>query len=164
MAKIFLVVGNTGAGKSTFSAVLSAQEKAHTFAVDDWMASLFLMDAPDPSTYEWALERTQRIETQMLSESVKLIKNHVNVILDIGFFSKSQRKRVQSFFENKHIETITYYLDVEKETRWFRVNKRNTKPSETYRFHVSEEIFEFCETIFEPLDALERKEAIILRP
>ncbi|MEH6405340.1 MAG: ATP-binding protein [Sneathiella sp.] len=164
MAKIFMIVGNTGSGKSTFSAVLSAQEKAHIFCVDEWMVNLFWTDAPDPPSYEWALERTQRIETQMLAESAKLIKNGVNVILDIGFFAKSQRSRVQQFFKQKTIETAIYYLDVDKDTRWFRVNKRNTEATATFRFHVSEEIFEFCETIFEPLDAIELKDAVILSP
>jgi len=164
MAKIHFIVGNTGSGKSTFSAVLAAQEKAHIFSVDEWMVNLFWMDAPDPPSYDWAIERTQRIEIQMLAESVKLVKNNVNVILDIGFFAKSQRSRVQEFFKSKNIETVTYFLDVDKDTRWFRVNKRNTEVTDTFQFHVSEEIFEFCETIFEPLDAVERNEAIILSP
>ncbi len=33
-----------------------------------------------------------------------------------------------------------------------RVEKRNLGHSETYQFEVPKEIFEFCETIFEPLD------------
>ncbi|WP_159104313.1 hypothetical protein [Sneathiella glossodoripedis] len=38
-----------------------------------------------------------------------------------------------------------------------RVEKRNLGESDTYQFEVPKEIFEFCETIFEPLDDEERE-------
>ncbi|WP_020591361.1 AAA family ATPase [Kiloniella laminariae] len=163
MAQVFLVVGNTGAGKSTYAAKLAQQEKAHIFAVDVWMKNLFLMDMPDPPSYEWALERTRRIEVQQLVETLGLLEKGLSVILDIGFFARAQRQRVRGFLcENGH-EPRVHYLDVDKDTRWQRVQERNKGESDTYQFEVSREVFEFCETIFEPLDEGERAEAIVLR-
>jgi len=164
MANLFLIVGNVGAGKSTYSAKLADQQDAHVFSVDEWMKNLFVMDMPNPPSYEWALERTQRIEVQMLRESLRLLEKKINVILDIGFFARRQRQRVRNFFHQHGCDPIIHYLDVDKETRWKRVNDRNTTQGETYHFQVSKDVFEFCETIFEPLDDGEMGHAVVVKP
>lgn len=164
MAIPYLIVGNTGAGKSTHAAVLARDENAHVFTVDEWMRTLFLADMPDPPSYAWALERTERIEVQMLAESARLLERGTNVILDIGFFGRDQRDRVRAFFLERGFEPVVHYLDVDKETRWQRVDRRNREKADTFQFPVSREVFEFCETIFEPLDEDERAEARVLRP
>ena len=96
MGRFYLIVGNVGAGKSTYAADLAVREQAHIFTVDEWMVTLFLEDAPDPIEYDWALERTERIERQILSEAVKLARLDLSIILDLGFFSRDQRDRVQA--------------------------------------------------------------------
>ncbi|WP_162906874.1 AAA family ATPase [Algihabitans albus] len=162
MTTVSLIVGNTGAGKSTYAAKLSHAQDAHVFAVDEWMKTLFLADQPNPPSYEWALERVERIEVQILRESLRLLERRVNVILDLGFFQKVQRMRVLDFFSRQGQTAVVHYLDVDKETRWQRVNHRNTRQTETYQFEVSREIFEFCETIFEPLDGGELRDAVVV--
>lgn len=161
MAKIDLIVGNTGAGKSTYSKKLATKTTSYIFSGDEWFKTLFIPDMPNPPKYEWALERTERVEEQILSEALKLNKLGINVILDLGFFKRVQRKRVQNFFNIHHISTSLHYLDIGKELRWERVHERNTKKTETFEFEVSRDIFEFCETIFEPLFEDEQAEIII---
>ncbi|WP_420547623.1 AAA family ATPase [Curvivirga sp.] len=155
MSKIHLIVGNVGAGKSTYASILAQQERAHIFTIDDWMGNLFWMDAPEEETYQWALERTVRIEKQILKETQSIVSLGVHVILDMGFFSKEQRRRVIEAFDPEPNEILVHYLDVDQETRWQRVEKRNLEKTGTYRFEVPREIFDFCETIFEPLTSEE---------
>ena len=162
MASAFLIVGNVGAGKSTYAARLSRAENAHVFAVDEWMKTLFLADQPDPPSYEWALERVERVEAQIVCETLRLLERGMNVILDLGFFQKVQRRRVLESFSSRGHTAALHYLDVDKDTRWHRVNHRNTQRTETYQFDVSREIFEFCETIFEPLDEDELRDAVVV--
>ncbi|MDV7339447.1 ATP-binding protein [Terasakiella sp. A23] len=150
--KAYLIIGNTGAGKSTYAKKLAVEKKAHIFNVDQWMKTLFLMDMPDPPQYQWALERTQRIERQMLLDGVQLLSNQINIILDIGFFAREQRDRVKSVLTKAGFTYECHYLDISKETRWQRVQQRNTEKTDTFQFEVSQEIFEFCETIFEVMD------------
>ncbi|OMH33783.1 ATP-binding protein [Motiliproteus sp. MSK22-1] len=161
MSKLFIIAGNTGAGKTTYAAKLAQQENAYVFSGDEWMKNLFIMDLPDPPSYEWALERTERIETQILNESLKLLDRKINVVLDIGFFAKSQRERVRNFYYRHGLDAITHYLDVDKETRWVRVDERNTQQNENYQFQVTRETFEFCETIFEPVKTDEKNTIIV---
>ncbi|WP_417431976.1 AAA family ATPase [Kiloniella sp.] len=162
MACVYLIVGNTGAGKSTYAAKLAERENAIIFSVDEWMKTLFFMDMPDPPLYSWALERTQRCESQQLTETRKVVSKGVPVILDLGFFGKSQRERVADFLKDHGCDYQVHYLDVDKETRWDRVSHRNEAQTETFQFEVSREIFDFCETIFESMDDEERKSAVIV--
>lgn len=157
-----LIVGNVGAGKSTYAAKLSAETDAHVFNVDEWMRTLFLPDQPAELTFAWALERTERVEAQILTETGRLLDRGMSVILDLGFFSEVQRSRVRHHFLDRGIVAAMHYLDVDKETRWARVHRRNTEQTETFQFPVPREIFDFCETIFEPLDDDERRDAVLI--
>lgn len=157
MAKVYMVVGNVGAGKSTFAHKLAEKKNAHVFTVDEWMKNLFWMDAPEPPSYQWALERTERIDRQILLETVRLTQKGLPVILDIGFFTVKQRKSVLSYLKEKNVETSIYYLDVDKHTRWKNIERRNQTKEGTYQFDVSKDVFEFCETLFEPLTEEEKQ-------
>lgn len=115
--KISLIAGHVGAGKSTCSARLAEQDDACIFAADEWMRNLFFKDMPQPPSYEWAWERMERIEVQILQESLKLLKRHIDVVVDIGFISKYQRTRVDRFYRDGGYSPILHYLDVDKERR-----------------------------------------------
>lgn len=164
MGNPILIVGNVGAGKSTYANELSRTKDAYVFAADEWMNSLFMMELPDPATFEWSMERIERVEVQILIETLKLLERGIQVVLDMGFVGREQRARVMRYFEARGHEPILHHLDVDKETRWKRVGQRNTDQAETFQFHVSREVFEFCETIFEPLNDGELVNAIVLRP
>lgn len=157
-----MIVGNVGAGKSTHAGKLSAETGAHVFNVDEWMRTLFLPDQPAVPSFEWALERTERVEAQILNEADRLLDKGMSVILDLGFFSEVQRSRVRHHFLDRGIVAAMHYLDADKSIRWERVHRRNTEETETFQFAVSREIFDFCETIFEPLDDDERRDAILI--
>ncbi|MBL4907629.1 MAG: ATP-binding protein [Sneathiella sp.] len=161
MSKVFLVVGPAGSGKTTFSKDLASREDAHIFSVDDWLNTLFMMDMPSEQPYKWARERAGRIEKQILSEALKLLDKRLNVILDLGFFSKEQRKRVPEFIRSHGHEAITYFLDAEPLTRWERIEARDTAKTVTLNIPVTRDVFDFCETIFEPLDEEEKKRAMV---
>ena len=53
MAKIHLIVGPVGAGKSTFALRLSQERKALFFNLDEWMIALFRPDRPEAGVMEW---------------------------------------------------------------------------------------------------------------
>ncbi|MEM7545590.1 MAG: ATP-binding protein [Pseudomonadota bacterium] len=162
MSTIHLIVGNVGSGKSTHAARLSAERDAHVFANDEWMRVLFFPDMPDPAPYEWALERTQRIEQVIVTEAVRLADRGMEVILDLGFFSAAQRARVSDRVREAGHAPQLHILDVDFETRWQRVEERNRGGTDSYQFPVSREVFEFCETIYETPEAEERAGAIVV--
>ena len=162
MTAIHFITGNVGAGKSTYAARLAEAESAHVFAVDEWMRMLFLPDRPDPMPYEWALERTRRINARVHVEAARIAKRGLPVILDLGYFSRQQRDETREAMRLEGFAAEMHYLDVPKEVRWERVARRNAEKGDTFQFEVSRDAFEFCETIFEPPHAFERAGATVI--
>ena len=72
MAKAHLICGSTGAGKTTYAIMLVASTGAIPFTIDEWMAALFFPDAPEPLTFQWALERVIRCENRILALSGRI--------------------------------------------------------------------------------------------
>lgn len=162
MPSIHLIVGNTGAGKSTYAARLAAAERAHVITVDEWMRVLFHADMPDPPSYDWAIERTRRIDVQAVTEATRLAALGLPAILDLGFFAREHRDRVRSAIAAAGGRAVTHILDIAKEERWARVERRNRERPDGWQFDVDRATFELCETLYEPPDEEERAGAVIV--
>ncbi|MFK5983796.1 MAG: ATP-binding protein, partial [Flavobacteriaceae bacterium] len=53
-----------------------------------------------------------------------------------------------------------HFLDIPKETRWERIQKRNSEKGETFEFEVSKEDFDFMESWFEKPTISEMKDGV----
>lgn len=91
MAKAHLVCGSTGAGKTAYAMRLAGKTGAIRFSIDECMHRLYFADAPEPLSYQWALERVERCEAQILALCAQLAPAGTDVILDFGFFTRVQR-------------------------------------------------------------------------
>jgi predicted kinase len=62
---IHLICGSTGAGKTNYALRLSDHLEGIRFSIDEWMATLFWMDTPQPLNLDVpAEERWRRVETR----------------------------------------------------------------------------------------------------
>lgn len=146
---IHLIVGNTGAGKTTYSQALKRKTNGIIFSIDKWNKTLFLEDKKEEDGLEWFLERIERSEKIILDLIDQLESSKTDSILDLGFSKFEHRKKFREFAELKNYDLKTHFLDISKETRLKRVTKRNTVKGETFEFEVSKEDFEFMENWFE---------------
>ena len=162
MASVHLVCGSTGAGKTTYSKALAERARGVRFSIDDWMATLFWRDAPPQSNLDWALERIARCEEQMLAIAEQLVGRGIDVVLDLGLSRREHRDRLRFRALALGAEVKMHYLDVDRETRRARVKRRNEERSDTYAFHVSDEMFDFMESYFEPPSDDELYDAMIV--
>ncbi|WP_394126102.1 AAA family ATPase [Vibrio hepatarius] len=149
MARLILVCGPTGAGKTTYSMDLCDKIKAVKFSIDPWMQTLFAKDMVSLD-FSWMMERVNRCYEQIWEVSEQILSFGGNVVLDLGFTTKSQR----DIFVNKAlslgINAEIHYLDALTETRRQRVAKRNVEKDPTvYSFEVTEMMFNFMEPKFE---------------
>jgi len=149
MADAHLICGSTGAGKTTYARRLAERTGAVVFTLDDWMAALFWPDAPQPFTYDWAHERTERCQSQILTVCGQLLPRGQDVILDLGFFAQVQRRNAVEAVQAHGGVPRLHYLDVPAEERWRRVERRNAERGATYALDVTRGMFDFCETLFE---------------
>ena len=163
MSKLILIVGLTGAGKTTYSDEESVREKAVIYSIDRMMKSLFWGDMPERPDMNWFVEnqkwytdRITRCEDFIEGEIAKLAKLGISCILDLGFTSQAHRHKYISMAKEHGMKPEVHFLDIPLDVRWKRVEKRNDEKSKTYSMDVSREMFDYMETIFEPLSELEK--------
>ena len=159
---IYLIVGNTGAGKTTYSRKLKKELSGIVFSIDTWNKILFLEDKKDSDGLDWFLERIDRAESVMETLILQLKEIEVPVILDLGLSIFEHREKFRAFAEENGMEARLHYLNVAKAIRKQRVVKRNTEKGATFEFEVSDADFEFMETWFEAPEGDELKHSIII--
>lgn len=149
MARLILVCGPTGAGKTTYSISLSKEIDAIRFSIDSWMQTLFSEDMTSLD-YSWMMERVNRCYKQIWQVSEQILTLNGNVILDLGFTTKEQRQYFFELARNLSVDPEIHYLDAPKDVRKKRVEKRNIeKDPSVYSFEVNNLMFNFMETKFE---------------
>ena len=155
MARLILVCGPTGAGKTTYSLSLSKEIGAVRFSIDPWMQTLFSKDMTSLD-YSWMIERVNRCYEQIWQVSEQILSLNGNVILDLGFTTKEQRVLFSERAKVLNIDSEVHYLDAPKDIRKKRIEKRNIdKDPSVYSFEVNNMMFNFMEPRFEAPDQKE---------
>lgn len=149
MARLILVCGRTGAGKTTYSISVCQNVGAVKFSIDPWMQTLFSKDMTSLD-YAWMIERVNRCYEQIWEVSKQILELNGNVLLDLGFTTKTQRDFFVTKANTLHINTEIHYLDIPKHIRLNRIKKRNIeKDPAVYSFDVTDMMFNFMESKFE---------------
>ena len=146
MARLILVSGPTGAGKTTYSISLAREIGAIRFSIDPWMQTLFSKDMTTLD-YSWMMERVGRCYDQIWEISEQILTVNGNVVLDLGFTTKAQRNIFSERGKELDITPEIHYRDASIDVRRQRVNKRNSeKNPAVYAFEVTDMMFNFMES------------------
>lgn len=159
---IHLIVGNTGAGKTTYATELKSKNKGIIFSIDKWNNTLFLADKKPNDGLEWFLERIERAEKMIVELIEQLENSETDSILDLGLSKFEHREKFRKFADLNGYQLKTHFLDVSKEIRLKRVMNRNNEKGATFEFEVSKENFDFMENWFEIPTEKEMKNGIII--
>ena len=159
---IHLIVGNTGAGKSTYSQKLKEKVSGVIFSIDRWNKTLFLPDKKPEDGLEWFLERIDRAESMIMNLISQLELTNTDSILDLGLSKFTHREKFRKFAEQNGYEIQLHYLNISKETRFNRVMKRNEEKGSTFEFEVSREDFDFMENWFEEPSKNELSNGVVI--
>lgn len=149
-ARIHLICGATGAGKTTYSVGLATDIRGVRFSIDEWMQQLHNDDRPDELRFEWFFERVQRNCAQMRSMAEQLCEIDVPAVFDCGFTNATERATFADWAEEMGYSVQLHFVDVPSDIRWTRVQQRNREQAETFQFEVTREMFDFIESIWEP--------------
>lgn len=160
---IHLLVGNTGAGKSTYASQLKKETSGIIFTLDKWNKVLFFPDKKDIDGLDWFLERIDRAEVIIEDLILQLENSGVDSILDVGLSKFLHREKYRKFANDNNINIQFHFLDISKEIRKERVLKRNFEKGSTFEFEVSDANFEFMENWFETPTEQELHNAIIIK-
>jgi predicted kinase len=149
---IHLVCGSTGAGKTTYALGLSARLGAIRFSIDEWMTALYWMDAPQPISAPWAMERVERCNKKIWDLAAQIAARGIACVLDLGFSQFKYRSKIAQAAQAAGLGVQLHFLDVPAEERWRRVEARNADRgrSAQLKFDVTREMFDYVEGIWEP--------------
>ena len=163
MRKLIIVCGQTGVGKTTYSNKLAKEINAIKFSIDPWMQILFSKEMKTLD-FSWMMERVERCQVQIWEVSEQILKNEGNVILDLGFTTKSQRNIFIEKSKEIGVNPEVHYLEASYKIRKQRVEKRNSdKDPNVYVFEVTDQMFEFMEPRFEVPDHIELENGKIIQ-
>lgn len=155
MAQVHLVVGSTGAGKSTYSKAWALEHRAMRFAIDEWMVGLFGKDQPEEAGFDWYSDRIERCTNQIWGACVQLLALEQSVVLEIGLTQRSARSEFYQRVNAAGHECQLHVIEAPRELRWQRVEQRNRERGETYSLEVTRGMFDFVEGMWEQPDDAE---------
>jgi predicted kinase len=161
----YLICGKVGSGKTTYATGLATEVQAAVYSIDVWMATLYGADTPKtgkgrPIDFAWYAERVDRCETMIWELCRQQLTQHRSVVLDLGFLRRARRQKFIDLASAEGAETQVHLLEVDVATRRERVAIRNRHRAGTFSFAVTDEMFDFAEAMFEPLDAAEMHQVI----
>ena len=163
---VHMICGLTGAGKSTYAEALRQEIGAVRFSIDDWNATLFFMDADPASDFDWFYERVQRSGRQIRATADQILSLSTPVVFDFGFPNRQERQIVYDWADAAGYDVKLHFVDVDPDTRWQRVQKRNAEKGDTFALEVTREMFDFMEGIWEApsSDEMEARNGTRLTP
>ena len=159
---LHLITGNTGSGKTTYCNKLKAASGGVIFSIDFWNQTLFLPDKNPTDGLDWFLERIERSEKVIMNLIKQLEASHIDSILNLGLSKHEHREKFRNFATTYGYKTKLHYLDISKDRRWKRIQKRNLEKGSTFQFEVTKENFEFMENWFENPTEIELKNGILI--
>jgi predicted kinase len=131
MSEIVLCCGKVCSGKSTFASRLKREQGFHHFSSDVWMLHFYEPTA-DRELFD---ERLARCEAMIYSISEDLLAGGRSVVLDAGFWKRSERDALRTRFEALGHRVSVVYFPVTLERQLAYMNRRNAEDAGgVYRF------------------------------
>lgn len=155
MARIHLIVGPVGAGKTTYSGKLAREMNAVPFNLDQWMVALYAKDRPDGAALEWYIDRTERCIDQIWRITENVLATGTNVVLEIGLILRADREKLYARIDANAYDLTIHLLDAPREVRRERVMRRNEEKGDTFSMEVPAHFFDFASDRWEPLTEVE---------
>ncbi len=155
LPNLVLIVGCTGAGKTTYARKLADEIGGVRFSIDEWMTALFWADSPQPLQFDWTMERIGRCEAQIFATVRQLATRGVPALLDLGFTKREHRDKFRTLAAEAGLTAAVHFIDLPADERWCRVDRRNKEQGESYAMQVDRQMFDFMEGMWEPPDQTE---------
>ena len=148
-AKLNVIFGPIGAGKTTYAHALARREGAVVFVLDEWGARLFGPDVSGPLDFGWMRERLGRCDALIWSTATAVLAAGTSVVLDLGLMNRASRERMRQRAQAAGLSPRWHFVDAPQEVRRARVAGRNTAKGETFVREVPPEMFDLIEGLYE---------------
>lgn len=124
-ARLLLMVGLPGAGKTTRAKELAAAHRALRLTPDEWMISLF----GEPK----ANGKRDVLEGRLIAVALQALQLGTNVVLDFGLWSRDERSALRWLATSVGASCQVIYLPIDKDVQRGRITHRQaTAPHTTF--------------------------------
>ena len=120
-ARLFLVCGFIGSGKTTTANDIAQKEKALCLTLDEWVNKLYGSNAAKIQDFD----PQERVKEVMWQVAVKALKLGTSIVLDWGFWTRKERDGYREKAGKLGIKPIIIFLETSKEQCLARVSERN---------------------------------------
>ena len=145
----FLLHGYLGVGKTTLARRLEAEHAAIRFSHDEWMRALYGNDPPEALFADYAGRVSGLIEAIW----TRCLELGLNVVLDFGFWSRSERDRTRALIAQLGGECRLYRVTCPDEVARQRIEGRNGDDESLF---IASATYDALKARFEPLGPDER--------
>ena len=141
MARLVVICGLPGAGKTTLARELEVSVPAVRLGGDEWMTDLAvdLFDQPF----------RDRLEARFRELAAVLLRLGVSVVLDFGVWSRAERDELLALARGLGVAVELRFVDAPIEELWRRVDARNRTDAWPARPITRAELEEWS-ALFEP--------------
>jgi predicted kinase len=115
--RLIILCGLPGSGKTTFAKRLEKELSIVRLCPDEWMAGLGI-DHKDSVTHD-------RLEDRLSKLALTLLEFGQSVVLEYGFWGRSERDQKRSEARSLEVPIDLYYLNPPQEELWRRLMMRN---------------------------------------
>lgn len=122
MSKVILICGKICSGKSYYANKIKGKENTVILSTDE--VTYDLTDNEQGESYE---KFVNRVNAYLMKKTVELARIGCNVILDWGFWTKSNRQETADYFQSKNINIEWHYIDIDDDTWHKNIEYRNKK-------------------------------------
>jgi predicted kinase len=144
----YVICGFIGAGKTTFARKLEKETKAIRITKDEWMIRIFGNKVTLDKNFE---EYDKNIIELTRNFAFKILASGGDVIIDEGFWAKSERDDIRKKILSIGAKPIFYYVECPVEEIRNRVVNRSKNPP-LDSFEINEEMFDSYLKYWQPLE------------
>ena len=148
---LHFLCGKAGAGKSTISKKLAAENSAILISEDIWLMRLFGDQMKTFDDYKVVSQKLRSVVGPLVTD---LLKSGKSVVLDFPANSKASRLWFRSIFEEAGAAHALHFVNSPNHICLQRIAQRNIERPEGSH-HLTNEQFEYISSFFEAPDELE---------
>ena len=154
MATAHLVHGFLGVGKTSFAKRLERSLPAIRFSHDEWMVRFYGTDPPA----DLFAGHSRAVSEQIDLLWPRCLELGVDVVLDLGFWSRKQRDQARAIATARGAGVLLYRLNCPDHEARARLTARNEKLDGDLL--ITEATYDLLRTRFEPLAPDEKREEV----
>lgn len=138
--KVIALCGKIACGKTYYANKIKEKENAVIFNIDE--LTFYMFDNRKGENYT---DLSNRAVKYFEEKSIDIVNKGINVILDIGLWTKKERDSIKKFYKEKDINLEIHYIDIDDKSWEENIKKRNKRIDEGNRgrdFYVTETLKE----------------------